>query len=111
MPRGRTVKTGSVDSGQSIVRPTTTASLLSFQRMRVHAAAGGAARRTSDAPTTNIVVARITDAKYTFTFRTDCEGSIAQRSEPELVVRLACVVVGDGPGPVRGYTSMTCFRW
>jgi hypothetical protein len=32
---------GSVDCGQSIVRPTTTASLLLFQRARVQAKAGG----------------------------------------------------------------------
>ena len=37
MPRGKTVRTGSVDSGQSMVRPTTTASLLSFHKMREQA--------------------------------------------------------------------------
>src|SRR6266496_1059349 len=34
MPRGRTVRIGSVDSGQSIVRATTTARLLLFHRIR-----------------------------------------------------------------------------
>jgi hypothetical protein len=46
MPRGKTVKIGSVDSGQSIVRPARTASLLSFQRALVQAAASCGAART-----------------------------------------------------------------
>ena len=36
MPRGKTVSIGWVDSGQSIDRPTTTASLFVFHRVRVH---------------------------------------------------------------------------
>jgi hypothetical protein len=45
MPRGSMVRIGSVDSGQSMVRPTTTASLLLFQSTRVQASAmRGAAR-------------------------------------------------------------------
>jgi len=39
IPRGSKVRIGWVDSGQSIVRPTTTASLLVFHRTRVQASA------------------------------------------------------------------------
>src|SRR6185312_5085913 len=52
-PRGKTVSVGSVDSGQSIVRLLTTASLLVFHKTRVHAAAvsikAGAAIARADA--------------------------------------------------------------
>src|SRR5436309_4476160 len=47
MHRGRTVSTGSVDSGQSMDRPTTTAeSLLLFHRTRVQASAAGCHRKS-----------------------------------------------------------------
>src|SRR5882724_3346608 len=36
LPRGNTVSTGSVGTGQSIVRLVTTATPLSFHRIRVH---------------------------------------------------------------------------
>jgi len=49
IPRGSMVSIGSVDSGQSIVRPTTTASLLLFHRTRVQASATGAAARMAPA--------------------------------------------------------------
>jgi len=49
MPRGNIVMMGSVDSGQSMVRPATTASLLSFHNTRVQASASGAAASTMTA--------------------------------------------------------------